>query len=85
MIKFGWPRPPLVLGLTLGKITENYLWISTAAYGAKWLLFPTVLGLIAVTVFTVAFPTIKERMGKPNTSGLKTRCNFPHRLCHSTV
>jgi TctA family transporter len=64
MIKFGWPRPPLVLGLTLGKIAENYLWISTAAYGTKWLLFPTVLGLIAVTIFTIAYPTIKERMGK---------------------
>ena len=64
MIKFGWPRPPVVLGLTLGKIAENYLWISTAAYGARWLLFPTVLILIAITVFTVAYPTIKERMGK---------------------
>jgi hypothetical protein len=40
------------------------LWISTAAYGAKWLLFPTVVGLITLTVFTVAYPTIKERMGK---------------------
>jgi TctA family transporter len=64
MVKFGWPRPPLILGLTLGKIAENYLWISTAAYGAKWLLFPTVMGLIALTIFTVAYPTIKERMGK---------------------
>jgi len=64
MVKFGWPRPPLILGLTLGKIAENYLWISTAAYGAKWLLFPTVMGLIALTLFTVAYPTIKERMGK---------------------
>ena len=64
MVKFGWPRPPLILGLTLGKIAENYLWISTAAYGAKWLLFPTVLILIAITVVTVAYPTIKERMGK---------------------
>jgi hypothetical protein len=27
MVKFGWPRPPLILGLTLGKIAENYLWI----------------------------------------------------------
>jgi hypothetical protein len=35
MVKFGWPRPPLILGLTLGKIAENYLWISTAAYGAQ--------------------------------------------------
>jgi putative tricarboxylic transport membrane protein len=64
MVKFGWPRPPLILGLTLGKIAENYLWISTAAYGAKWLLFPSVLALIAITVFTIAYPTIKERTGK---------------------
>ena len=64
MVLYGWPRPPLILGLILGKIAENYLWISTAAYGAKWLLFPTVLILIALTVFTVAYPTIKERMGK---------------------
>jgi TctA family transporter len=64
MVKFGWPRPPLILGLTLGKIAENYLWISTAAYGAKWLMFPSVVILIAITIFTIAYPTIKERMGK---------------------
>lgn len=64
MVLYGWPRPPLVLGLILGKIAENYLWISVAAYGAKWLLFPNVLILIALTIFTVAYPTIKERMGK---------------------
>ena len=64
MVKWGWPRPPLVLGLTLGKIAENYLWISTAAYGAKWLMFPSVVILIAITLFTIAYPTIKERMGK---------------------
>ncbi|MDH3444913.1 MAG: tripartite tricarboxylate transporter permease, partial [Deltaproteobacteria bacterium] len=64
MVKFNYPRPPLILGLTLGKIAENYLWISTAAYGAQWLLFPSVLILIAITVFTIAYPTIKERMGK---------------------
>jgi hypothetical protein len=64
MVKWGWPRPPLILGLTLGKIAENYLWISTAAYGAKWLMFPSVVILIAITIFTIAYPTIKERMGK---------------------
>jgi TctA family transporter len=64
MVKFGWPRPPLILGLTLGKIAENYLWISTAAYGAKWLMFPSVVILILITVFTIAYPTIKERIGR---------------------
>ncbi len=64
MLLYGWPRPPLVLGLILGKIGENYLWISTAAYGAKWLAFPSVLILIAITVAIVAYPTIKERRGR---------------------
>jgi putative tricarboxylic transport membrane protein len=64
MVLFEWPRPPLILGLTLGKIAENYLWISTAAYGAKWLLFPSVIILILITIITVAYPTIKERTGR---------------------
>jgi len=64
MVLYGWPRPPLILGLILGKIAENYLWISTAAYGAKWLLFPSVIILILITIVVVAYPTIKERMGK---------------------
>ncbi len=64
MVLYGWPRPPLILGLILGKIAENYLWISTAAYGGKWLLFPSVIILIILTVVIVAYPTIKERRGK---------------------
>lgn len=64
MVLYGWPRPPLILGLILGKIGENYLWISTAAYGGKWLLFPSVIFLIVLTVVIVAYPTIKERRGR---------------------
>lgn len=64
MVLDGWPRPPLILGLILGKIGENYLWISTAAYGAKWLLHPTVVVLIIITVLMVAYPTIKEKRDK---------------------
>lgn len=64
MVLYGWPRPPLILGLILGKIGENYLWISTAAYGASWLLFPSVIALIVLTVVVIAYPTIKERRSK---------------------
>ena len=64
MVLQGWPRPPLILGLILGKIAENYLWISTAAYGAKWLVFPSVIFLIVLTVVIIAYPTIKERRGR---------------------
>ena len=34
MVLAGWPRAPLVLGLVLGKIAENYLYISVARYEA---------------------------------------------------
>jgi TctA family transporter len=61
MVLHGWPRPPLILGLILGRIAENYLWISTAAYGAKWLLFPSVIFLILITIGTVAYPILKEK------------------------
>lgn len=64
MVLYGWPRPPLILGLILGKIAENYLWISTAAYGGRWLLFPSVLVLIVITIAIVAYPTVKERRGR---------------------
>jgi TctA family transporter len=64
MVLYGWPRPPLILGLILGKIGENYLWISTAAYGAKWLLFPSVIILVLITIAVVAYPTIKEKRGR---------------------
>src|SRR6266511_1155784 len=34
MVLGGWPRAPFVLGLVLGKIAENYLYISVARYEA---------------------------------------------------
>src|SRR5207249_10159453 len=52
MVSWGWPRPPLVLGLTLGKIAGNYLWSPTAAYGAQWLMLPPVVAVIGITIFT---------------------------------
>jgi len=64
MVLYAWPRPPLILGLILGKIAENYLWISTAAYGGKWIFFPSVIILVILTIVIVAYPTIKERRGK---------------------
>src|SRR6267142_31000 len=43
MVLAGWPRAPFVLGLVLGKIAENYLYISIARYEAAWLTRPVVL------------------------------------------
>jgi TctA family transporter len=48
MLIGGWPRPPLILGVVLGRIAESYLWVSTAAYGSRWLVFPSVTLLLVV-------------------------------------
>ena len=40
MVQFDWQRPPLLVGLVLGTITERNFWISTRAYGAGWLYPP---------------------------------------------
>jgi hypothetical protein len=48
MKRFSWPRPPLILGLVLSGIIENYLFISISRYGAAWLGRPIVLIVLAL-------------------------------------
>ena len=61
MVRFRWPRAPLVLGLVLGNIAERYLWISVARYGAAWLGRPIVLLLMAVTLSVVGSALVQAR------------------------
>src|SRR6202166_4217291 len=57
MKRLGWPRPPLVLGLVIGKIFERYLFISTEIYGGLgWILRPVVLVLLGVIAWTLYRP-----------------------------
>jgi len=55
MKRFSWPRPPLILGLVLSGIIENYLFISVARYGAGWLFRPIVLIIGALIVFSLFY------------------------------
>src|SRR5437879_8045495 len=43
MVRYRWPRAPLVLGLVLGDVAERYLWISVARYGSAGLTRPIVV------------------------------------------
>jgi TctA family transporter len=61
MVLAGWPRAPFVLGLVLGKIAENYLYISTARYDAGWLTRPVVMALIGIAVLVVLYPFFPRR------------------------
>src|SRR5437868_4308543 len=59
MVLGGWARAPLVLGLVLGKIAENNLYISVNRYDAAWLGRPVVLVLLACAILVVAYPAIQ--------------------------
>ena len=61
MEKVHWPRPPLILGLVLGPLAENRLFLSTDNYGLDWLTRPWVLVLIALTLAGAIYPWLKAR------------------------
>jgi len=61
MVVFDWQRPPLLLGLVLGPLAENRLFISMDNYGLAWMWRPGVLLIFAVIVFGLFYPRIKKR------------------------
>ena len=54
----GWPRPPLLLGVVLGPLAENFLWTSFQVYGFGFLARPGALTLMVVLVIIVAYPSL---------------------------
>ena len=69
MVAGGWPRAPFVLGLVLGKIAENYLYISVARYEAAWLLRPIVLVLLVLALAVICYPFIQARRTRMRKNG----------------
>ncbi len=62
--QLNWPRPPLILGLVLGPLAENRLFISIDNYGLAWILRPAVIVLILITLIGAVYPIIKRRKNK---------------------
>ncbi len=66
MVNYGWPRPPMVLGLVLGSLIERNLFISYRIYGVWFLLRPIVV-VIIVIIFAVLFlPNIQAVIARRN-------------------
>lgn len=55
MKRFGWPRAALLLGLVLGGLVEQYLFISTSRYGFDWLQRPGVIVIFMIPLVYLAF------------------------------
>ncbi|HEX2480590.1 MAG TPA: tripartite tricarboxylate transporter permease [Methylomirabilota bacterium] len=66
MARLGWPRPPLLLGLVLGPLAENRLFLSTDNYGAAWLFRPGVLLLLGLVVVGLLVSIVKGRARRPS-------------------
>ena len=65
MARLDWPRPPLLLGLVLGPLAENRLFLSTDNYGAAWLFRPGVLLMLGLVVVGVLVSIVKGRARRP--------------------
>jgi putative tricarboxylic transport membrane protein len=56
-----WPRSPLVLGLVLGRLAEDNLFISYARYDLSFLAHPLMLAIILGSAVVVFMPMASER------------------------
>lgn len=68
MTQLEWPRPPLVLGLVLGRLAENSLFLTTDNYGLAWLRFPSVLIIFALMLVGTFYPLwqrLREQKSQP--------------------
>jgi TctA family transporter len=61
MEKLEWPRPPVLLGLVLGPLAENRLFLASDNYGLAWMQRPGVVLIFAVTLIGVVYPIIKNK------------------------
>jgi len=61
MEKLAWPRPPVLLGLVLGPLAENRLFLASDNYGMAWTWRPGVLIIFAVTLIGIFYPIIKKK------------------------
>jgi putative tricarboxylic transport membrane protein len=61
MVWLDWPRPPLILGLVLGKLAENNLFISYARYDLTFLTRPLMVAIILGSAVIVFAPILLER------------------------
>ena len=64
MVQTSWPRPPLILGLVLGRLTERYLFLSVNRYDWDWLTRPWVILFGIAILAVIGFSIYREIRGK---------------------
>ncbi|MPZ15158.1 MAG: hypothetical protein GEU73_12170 [Chloroflexi bacterium] len=64
MVQTNWPRPPLILGLVLGSLTERYLFLSVNRWGWEWLTRPGVVVFALLIIAVLAYSIRQEARGR---------------------
>jgi len=64
MKRFGWPRPPLIVGIVLQRLAETYFFLTTKLYGFSWLTRPVVIILFVLTVWTIVHAVMRHSRDK---------------------
>jgi putative tricarboxylic transport membrane protein len=59
MVELDWPRPPLILGMVLGALVENNLFLTVQAYGTSWWKFPSVIVMTLLIIASTLWPYAK--------------------------
>lgn len=59
-LKYGWPRPPFVIGIVLGRIAEQSLHKALALWGVDFFLRPISLLLVALIVTSITIALVRE-------------------------
>ena len=83
MLRFNWPRAPFVIGLVLGRISEESLHKALGLWGWQFFLRPLSLILIALIVFTIAFAVWKQYPAGPSACAA-TECRAMNVLDRNT-
>jgi TctA family transporter len=60
MKRFGWPRPPLIVGIVLQRLAETYFFLTIKLYGYTWLTRPVVLVLFVLIVWTIIHAVLRH-------------------------
>lgn len=69
MMRFGWPRAPLLVAFVLGGLAEQYFILSYGNYGWGFLLRPIVMAIIGFVGLTVALVFVRSRTAHRDRSG----------------
>jgi putative tricarboxylic transport membrane protein len=65
LLRFDWPRAPFVIGLVLGRISEESLHKALGLWGWQFFTRPLSLILIGLIVATIAFAVYRGRTPPP--------------------